>query len=125
MYLEDFGDMKHLNKWLMAIAGISLLLNILVVSIGLSGSAIGQSSLITVPPLTKGTGYSLVIPNGRVTCVDIENKLGLQRGNVVSISNDPQTGTTIKFKSGVLLDSAKVQTAIDTVKGLIPDIQVK
>lgn len=114
------------NKWLIAIAGISLLLNMLVVSLSLGGTVIGQSSLITVPPLTKGTGYSVVIPNdSNLTCVEMENKIGLQRGDVVSISNDPQTGTTIKFKSGVLLDSTKVQTATDTIKGLIPDIQVK
>jgi hypothetical protein len=113
------------NRWLVAIAVVSFLLNILMVSIGLGGNAIGQSSLITVPPLTKDTGYFLIVPNNNTTCVDIELKLGLQRGDVESISNDPRIGTIITFKKGVLLDSAKVQAAADRVKGLIPNIQVK
>jgi hypothetical protein len=113
------------NKWLVIIAVVSLLLNIVLVSVGFEGNAIAQSSLIIVPPLTKDTGYVLAIPNGSMTCVDIEQKLGLQRGDIESIITEPSTGITIRFRKNVLLNSTQVQIATDTIKGLIPSISIK
>ena len=113
------------NKLLVSIAVISLLFNIITILFGTSGSVIGQNSLIIVPTLPKDSSYELVIPNSTITCVNIERNLGLKRGDVESISNNIDSSITIRFKKDVLLTSTQVQTATDTVKGLIPDIQVK
>lgn len=114
------------NKWLIAIVIISLLLNILVVSIGLKWAVVGQTSdLVSVPTLDKGKSYQVVIPNKGITCIDVENQLGLKRGDVVSITNDQITGVTIQFNKDVALTSTQVKTATDTIKGLVPIITAK
>lgn len=114
--------MKRSN-WIQYVAIFLTVINLCILST-IVYDKVQALDTIVIPPLKTGTGYVLFIPD-RATCVDIENELGLLRGDVESISTDPIIGTTIKFKKGVLLDSAKVQTAIDTVKGLIPSITVK
>lgn len=111
-------------KWQNIVVIISLLLNISLVLLYTRGIAFGQIG-VSVPPLTKGMGYQIIIPTKSVTCIDIENRLGLKRGDVVSITNDLEIGSIILFNKDVALTSTQVQTATDTIKGLIPDITTK
>lgn len=113
------------NKLLVLIAVISLLLNVGAVSLLLSNNVNAQSALINVPPLTKDAGYILTIPSTSIICVDIENKVGLQSGDIDSIITNLKGDIIIYFKKGLLLDSNKVQSITDMVKGLVPDIKVK
>ena len=107
------------------IAITAIILSVIAIFISLSSNATAQSVSVIVPPLSKDSSYSIIIPRILPSCVDIENKLGLSRGSVESISDDHEKGIIIKFKKDIALDSLQVQTATDTVKGLVPNIEVK
>ena len=111
-------------KWQNLVVGLSLLSNVILCIMFSQGTVFGQTS-ISVPPLTKGGGYIVVIPPKSVSCVELETKLGLNRGDIVSISTDPRDGDTIIFNKDVALTSSQVQMASDIVKGLVPNIMVK
>jgi hypothetical protein len=104
----------------------SLVINLLLVGFVISDRVIGASSSIYIPPLYKGLAYTITIPNdSNITCASLENELGLRRGDVESISTDPEKGITIQFKKEVNLDSSQVQSVVDRVKGLIPKVESK
>lgn len=113
------------NKKLTSIAIISLLLNVIVVFSSIIRTVNAEITSISIPPLIKDSGYVLQIPNGSYTCIEMEGKLGLQRGDIVNISFNSKDGTIITFNKGVNLDSVKVQNAVNIIKGMTPSISIK
>lgn len=113
-------------KWQTSVVIISLILNVLMFGFGIVQNTFAQTSAIVVPSLKSNQSYYLNVPIDKgITCVDLEIKLGLRRGDIESITNDSITGVTVKFKKDVTLTASQAESAAELVKGHVPTVEAK
>jgi hypothetical protein len=78
-----------------------------------------------ITQLSKDQAYEIKLGGSSQTCVDIENKLGLRRGDVQSMSTDEQGNITINFAKNVLINETQVSTLSTNIGKAVNTITAK
>jgi hypothetical protein len=112
-------------NWRNVIVVVSLLLNIMLVVFNTTNRVQG-AGIVNIPVLPKDNGYIISFnESNRVTCVELENYLGLKRGDVDSITRDNKGNTIIAFSKGLILDAIKISDTVNKMKGNVPNISTQ
>lgn len=116
---------KTKRNWIQYIA-----IFLTVINLGILGATFYDhaqaATTITVPTLPKGQGYEMEISTRMPTCVDLEISLGLPRGAIVQISDDPSEGkVTVTFNKDQKVTSGQLAILEGVVNKYIKDIKTK
>lgn len=108
--------MKHINWWAV-IAVVSLILNFAVAASAVKAQI---SPGVSIPILTPGQAYEVRLTNN-FSCVELEEYLGLSRGDIVEKRVDG-SDIYIKFRPGFQLDQATAEVLSAAIGKAVKDI---
>jgi hypothetical protein len=113
------------SNWIQYIAIFLTVINLCILG-ATSYNHAQAATTITVPTLPKGEGYEVEINTRMPTCVDLETSLGLPRGAIVQISDDPSEGkVVITFNKDQKITAGQLTVLESIVNKYIKDIKTK
>lgn len=85
-----------------------------------------QNNGFNIPELPKGGKYEITMQDGsNLSCVDLENVLGVPRGTVAQIETSPDGIITVAFNKDYKLNDNQVKSITDIYKKSLKEIKVK
>lgn len=112
--------MNWQNKLLVGLVVINLCIMVITVS-----QQAKAADLVTIPYLPSDSKYIVSIKTETNNPITFENKLGLYRGAIESVSTDYLGNITIQFAPNIILDSTKVNILNTIVNKSVSNIEVK